>query len=171
AVATPGKGDALAVIAPRCRDQARRVGALAFQAIDIGEPAADLEGSDRRMVLMLDGDGRAEPLRQQRPGMGSRRRHRLPHPLMRLFEFPEIKHRLAPHTSALPPANAEAVASSSACSGNSISLCALPEGIIGKQFSSAATRQSNSTGRLTEIISLIAPSRSEGLMALNPTQP
>ena len=69
------------------------------------------------------------------------------------------------HTSALPPAKAVAVASSVASTGSSISLCALPEGIIGKQFSSAATRQSNSTGRLTLIISLIAPSRSPGFIA------
>src|SRR5277367_2481748 len=76
-----------------------------------------------------------------------------------------------PHTSALPAAKAAAVASSLASAGNSISLCALPDGIIGKQFSSAATRQSNSTGRLTEIISLIAPSRSPGLIACRPTHP
>src|SRR5690242_9877762 len=75
------------------------------------------------------------------------------------------------HTSALPPAKAAAVASSLASAGNSISLCALPDGIIGKQFSSAATRQSNSTGFLTLIISLIAPSRSEGFVACKPTQP
>src|SRR5205814_10163272 len=80
-------------------------------------------------------------------------------------------HDLHHHTSALPPAKAVAVASAVACSGNSISLWALPEGIIGKQFSSAATRQSNSTGRLTLIISLIAPSRSPGLIACRPTQP
>src|SRR6185369_15561024 len=78
---------------------------------------------------------------------------------------------LLAHTSALPPANAFAAASSFASAGNSISLCALPDGIIGKQFSSAATRQSNSTGRLIEIISLIAPSRSPGLIARRPTQP
>src|SRR5262249_3618593 len=78
---------------------------------------------------------------------------------------------LPAHTSALPPANAFAVASSLASAGNSISLCALPDGIIGKQFSSAATRQSNSTGFLTLIISLIASSRSPGLIAWMPCAP
>src|SRR5690242_4357396 len=73
------------------------------------------------------------------------------------------------HTSALPAAKAEAALSDSA--GSSISLWALPEGIIGKQFSSAATRQSNSTGFFTEIISLIAPSRSPGLLTCRPTPP
>src|SRR3981189_342660 len=70
----------------------------------------------------------------------------------------------AAHTNAFPPAKARAVASSLASAGRSISLCALPDGIIGKQFSSAATRQSNSTGFFTLIISLIAPSRSPGLI-------
>src|ERR1700733_6251947 len=111
---------------------------------------------------------RAEPLGEQRPGMRRGRRHRGAYDLMRAFEFPEVEHG---HTSALPPANADAVASSVACSGNNISLCALPEGIIGKQFSSAATRQSNSTGRLTLIISFMAPSRSDGLCTWMPTQP
>src|SRR4051794_8726682 len=91
------------------------------------------------------------------------------HPSRRRFTAPQDE--ALSHTSALPPAKAEAVVSSLASAGSSISLCALPDGIIGKQFSSAATRQSNSTGRLTLIISLSAPSRSPGLIACRPTQP
>src|SRR5947209_8465980 len=124
------------------------------------------------MVLVLDDHARAKPLCKQRPGVRGRRRHRRADGLVGALEFSEIKHRFRhAHTSALPLAKASAVASSLASAGSSISLCALPEGIIGKQFSSAATRQSNSTGRLTLIISLIAPSRSPGLVACRPTQP
>ena len=43
-----------------------------------------------------------------------------------------------------------------ASSPSSISLCALPEGIIVNQLASAATRQSKITGRFTEIISSMA---------------
>ena len=43
-----------------------------------------------------------------------------------------------PHTSALPPAKAAAVASSVASTGRSISLCALPDELSGNSFRSAA---------------------------------
>ena len=52
-----------------------------------------------------------------------------------------------------------------------MSLCARPDGIIGKQLASAATRQSNSTGFLTAIISAMASSSSCGFSARKPTQP
>ena len=56
-----------------------------------------------------------------------------------------------------------ATASSEASSGSSMSLCALPEGIIGKQLASAATRQSKITGPLVSTILVMASSRSAGL--------
>src|SRR5262249_53759135 len=162
-----GECDALAVIAAGGRNDARHIGSLALQPIGIDEAATHLERAGRRVVLVLDDHMRPQPLRGYRRGVRRRRRHRGADDLMRAFELGEVKHR---HTSALPAAKAAAVASSLACSGSSISLCALPDGIIGKQFSSAATRQSNSTGRFTEIISLIAPSGTEGLIAQMPTQ-
>jgi hypothetical protein len=39
-------------------------GLLALQAVEINQPAAHLEGADRRVVLVLDYDGGAEPLGQ-----------------------------------------------------------------------------------------------------------
>jgi len=95
AVTGRGKGETLAVIATRGGDDSRRVGLLALQAFHIDEPAAHLEGTDRRMVLVLDHHARAKPLGKQGPGVRRRRRHRLPHHLVCAFEVPEIKHLLA----------------------------------------------------------------------------
>ena len=77
AVAAGREGEALPVIAARGGDDPGRVRPLALQPVEIDQPAAHLEGADRRVVLVLDHDGRAEPLRQQRPRMRRRRRHRL----------------------------------------------------------------------------------------------
>ena len=57
----------------------------------------------------------------------------------------------------------------SAASPRIISLCARPDGIIGKQFSFGSTTQSNSTGLSTSIISLMAWSRSPGFSQRMPT--
>ncbi len=54
-------------------------------------------------------------------------------------------------------------------SPSSISLCARPDGIMGKQFSFGSTTQSKITGRFTSIISRIAPSRSPGRSQRMPT--
>ena len=59
--------------------------------------------------------------------------------------------------------------SSETSSPNSMLLCASPEGIIGKQLATLCTRQSNSTGLSTSIISLIASSSSLGFSARMPT--
>src|SRR5258705_2714337 len=172
AVTACRKRETLSMIAARRRNDPGRVGPFTLQAVEVDQSTAHLESTGRGMILMFDNDRRTQPLAKQRPGMRRRRRHSLADDLVRAFELPEVKHlNASPHTSALPPAKAAAVASSVASTGNSISLCALPDGIIGKQFSSAATRQSNSTGRLTLIISLSAPSRSPGLIACRPTQP
>src|SRR5262245_53474268 len=65
------------------------------------------------------------------------------------------------HTITLP---SSVIASSTLtpASPRSISLCARPDGIIGKQFSLGSTTQSNSTGLSTSLVSLIARSRSPG---------
>src|SRR5690606_41076497 len=77
-----------------------------------------------------------------------------------------------PYTSSLPLASmALATASSVASSGRIISLCAFPDGIIGKQLASVATRQSNRTGLSTAIISLMQSSSSSGLSQRMPWQP
>src|SRR5882724_9364308 len=52
---------------------------------------------------------------------------------------------VAHYTSTLPRSSI-AFAMSPTTSPSSISLCALPDGIIGKQFSAGSTTQSNSTG-------------------------
>jgi hypothetical protein len=43
--------------------------------VEEGQTAPHLEGADRRVVLMLDPDLRADPPAQQRPGNLGRRRH------------------------------------------------------------------------------------------------
>ena len=57
----------------------------------------------------------------------------------------------------------------SPASPSSISLWALPDGIIGKQFSFWSTTQSKITGLSTSIISLIASSSSAGFSQRMPT--
>src|ERR1700732_1090230 len=57
-----GVGKALPVIAARGGNNAGRSRPLALQAVDKDEPAAHLEGADRRVVLVLDDDVSAEPL-------------------------------------------------------------------------------------------------------------
>ena len=96
AVTAGGEGKALPVIAARGGNDPGRVRRLALQPVEIDQPAAHLEGADRRVVLVLDHDGRAEPLRQQRPGMRRRRRHRLADDFVRAFEFGEVKHLVCP---------------------------------------------------------------------------
>ena len=86
------ESEALPVIAARGGDDPGRIRPLALQPVEIDQPAPHLEGADRRVVLVLDHDIGAEPLRQQRPRMRRRRRHRLPDDLVCAFEFGEIKH-------------------------------------------------------------------------------
>ena len=64
AVAAGREGKALPVIAARGGNDPGRVRPLPLQPVEIDQPAAHLEGADRRVVLMLDHDDRAEPLRQ-----------------------------------------------------------------------------------------------------------
>ena len=71
----------------------------------------------------------------------------------------------------LPRRSAFSTSSSETSSPSSISLCALPDGIIGKQLASAATRQSKMTGPLVSIIARIASSSSAGSSQRMPVQP
>ena len=64
AVAAGRESEALAVIAARGGNDPGRIRPLALQPVEIDQPAAHLEGADRRVVLVLDHDARAEPLRQ-----------------------------------------------------------------------------------------------------------
>ena len=50
-------------------------GAARAQAIEVDEAAAHLEGADRRVVLVLHPDARAQPRVEQRPALLRRRRH------------------------------------------------------------------------------------------------
>ena len=92
AVAAGREGEALPVIAARGGNDPGRIRPLPLQPVEIDQPTAHLEGADRRVVLMLDHNARAEPLAEQRPGMRRRRRHRLPHDFVRAFELLEVKH-------------------------------------------------------------------------------
>jgi hypothetical protein len=92
AVAAGREGEALPVIAARGGNDPGRIRPFPLQPVEIDQPAADLEGADRCVVLMLDDDISAEPLRQQRPRMRRRRRHRLPHDPVCALEFCEVKH-------------------------------------------------------------------------------
>ena len=62
AVAAGRERKALPVIAARGGNDPGRIRPLALQPVEIDQPAAHLEGADRRVVLVLDHDGRAEPL-------------------------------------------------------------------------------------------------------------
>src|SRR5581483_3831440 len=56
-----GERKTLAVVTARGGNDAGHIRLLALQPLQINETAADLEGADRRVVLMLDHDMRAEP--------------------------------------------------------------------------------------------------------------
>src|SRR5271166_6202138 len=95
-MAAASEGEALAVIAPRRGNQAGCGWPLPLQPVDIDEPAAHLEGAGRCVVLVLDDDAGAEPLRQLRPDMRRRRRHRFAYDFVRALQLTEIKHLKAP---------------------------------------------------------------------------
>src|SRR6266704_2939251 len=92
AVTACRKRETLSMIAARRRNDPGRVGPFTLQAVEVDQPAAHLESAGRGMVLMFDDDRGTETMRQQRPGMRRRRRHSLPHDLVRAFELPEVKH-------------------------------------------------------------------------------
>src|SRR5262245_37731127 len=57
------------------RDDARDAGLAALQLVHVDEAAADLEGTNERMILVLHPDLGAGALRKQRPEDLRRRRH------------------------------------------------------------------------------------------------
>src|SRR5262245_15311178 len=65
----PARGDrhALAVVAARRRDDARDTGLAALQLVHVDEAAAELEGTNERMIFVLHPDLGASALREQRP--------------------------------------------------------------------------------------------------------
>src|SRR5271163_501860 len=74
-----------------------------------------------------------------------------------------------PYTSTMPSSETGFVASSSGPS--SISLCAAPEGIIGKQFSNSSTATSTTPAPGVSIIKRIASSSSAGSVTRSPLAP
>ena len=93
AVALPGIGERLPVVAARRRDDAGDIGALARKTFDIDQAAAQLEGAGWRVVLVLDPDIRAAAFAQQRPTVLRRAREARMHQMLRGFEFGESEHR------------------------------------------------------------------------------
>ena len=85
AVATGGKSDRLAVVAPGGADDTGRQCAGCRQPVEINQPAANLEGPHRRVVLMLEPElGAVTGLAgkcglQQRPAVLRRGRHHRVH--------------------------------------------------------------------------------------------
>src|SRR5215475_1592717 len=72
--AARGNRHALTVVASRRRDDAGDSGLTALQLVHVDEAAADLEGADERMVLMLHPDLGARALREKWPeDLGCRR--------------------------------------------------------------------------------------------------
>ena len=70
-----GIGNALAVIAAGRGDDAPHVRFGTTQIVEIDETAAQFEGADRRVVLVLDPDLGTDPLSEQRPAILRGRRH------------------------------------------------------------------------------------------------
>src|SRR5262249_25159559 len=62
-----GEGDALAVVAAGRRDHAGELGLAPFELGQVDDAAADLEGAERRVVLVLDPDLGTHALREQGP--------------------------------------------------------------------------------------------------------
>ena len=71
-----GKPDRLTMVASCRRDHAAYVRFVRPQIGHIDQAATDLEGPDRRVVLVLDPDRRSHRLGQQRPDVLRGRRHR-----------------------------------------------------------------------------------------------
>ena len=90
-----GERDALPVIAGGRGHHAANLRLRPPDRVEIDKAAADLERADRRMVLVLDPQLRADPPRQQRPAILRGRRH---HPMDergRSFQGIEIDHHRA----------------------------------------------------------------------------
>src|SRR5262245_44841683 len=89
-----GDRHALAVVASRCRDDAGDSGLAALQLVHVDKAAADLEGTDERMVLVLHPDLGARALREQRPQDLRCRRHNWADEVGRRFDCWEVRQPL-----------------------------------------------------------------------------
>src|SRR6185312_8057626 len=76
-VALGGKSDALPVISARRSDDVSALGLLAPQIIEVNGSATDLEGADRRVILVLYPHFCAQALTEQWPAELRGRRHHL----------------------------------------------------------------------------------------------
>jgi hypothetical protein len=81
------KGDGLAMIAARGRDNPRHFCPRALQTVHVDDAATHLEGASRRVVLVLHPHFAPGPLGKKRPGILRRRRHRSMHKFGRSFQF------------------------------------------------------------------------------------
>jgi hypothetical protein len=87
AMAARREAQRLAMVAARGADHVARPGLLARQRLEVGQAAADLEGADRRVVLVLGPQLRAQAPLEQRPGVLRRGRHGRVHGGERGFHF------------------------------------------------------------------------------------
>ena len=92
AVAPGGEREALAVVAARCADHARRARRARRELRDEVEPAAHLERAGRRVVLVLHPDLAAGAPGDERPGVLRRGGHRRVHAARGGFDGGEIDH-------------------------------------------------------------------------------
>src|SRR5262245_11834182 len=80
-----------AVVASRRRDDAGDSGLAALQLVHVDKAAADLEGTDECMVLVLHPDLGARALREQRPEDLGCRRHNGADEIGRRFDGGEVR--------------------------------------------------------------------------------
>ena len=85
-------GQRLSVIAACGRDDAAHVRPFAAQAFRVEQPAAQLEGAGRRVVLVFHPDFGATALREQRPRVLRRARKALVNQRQRGFQLRQRKH-------------------------------------------------------------------------------
>jgi len=79
-------GQALTMIAPGGGDDALNLGPCAFEPVQKGDTAADLESTGRGMVFMLDPDRTAQARAEQRPGILRGGGHHSIHVACRVFK-------------------------------------------------------------------------------------
>ena len=77
------------MIAARRRDDPVRRAAFPCQPADIDQPTSNLEGADRRVVLVLHPELGANALAKQRPAILRSRRKGALHLTVRLFQLPQ----------------------------------------------------------------------------------
>src|SRR5215472_8264885 len=99
-----GQCDRLPVIAPRCRNQAARLGRALHQFFHVHDGGAGLERACRGLVFMFHPDLRAETLAQERPAVLRRRLHHTVHgvgSLSHLVNRQQCRCHFCPHPPSL----------------------------------------------------------------------